>query len=207
MDFTLVKALLQSFPESKLSGIKAHHEIAPYRTHFKTNKTNIPRKAAVLILVYPLQNTSHFALIQRPKYDGSHSGQIAFPGGKWEDSDINLEHTALREADEETNIKSNEVNVLGNLSQIYIPPSNFEVTPILGLSENRPLFKPDQREVEEIIEVPLAELLDDRNLKTTNIQLESGKDLKTPCFSLQSKIVWGATAMILNELKYLIKET
>lgn len=207
MEFQFVKELLGDFSNISLKGQPAHFEIAPYRAKY-TNPTfkTPPRKAAVLILFYPIQNISHFALIQRPNYEGSHGGQISFPGGKWENEDINLNQTALREAWEETNINQKHVNVLGNLSQIYIPPSNFEVTPVLGLSETRPVFKPDEREVEEIIEVPLAELLDDENLQNTEIKLNSGKNLKTPYFNLQSKIVWGATAMMLNELKYLIKE-
>lgn len=206
MNFNAVRQILKPFDPNNLKGTEAHFEIAPYRVnHFKSTP-NSPRKAAVLILLYPIQNISHFALIQRPNYEGKHSGQISFPGGKWEKEDLSLNHTALREAWEETNISEKDVELLGNLSQIYIPPSNFEVTPVLGISENRPLFKPDKREVNEIIEVPLSELLDQSNLKTTELKIENGKRLSTPYFDLRSKIVWGATAMMLNELRHYLSK-
>ncbi len=123
---------------------------------------NFPRQrredskiAAVLILIYPVNNILTTVFIQRPVYEGIHSGQISFPGGKSELSDINLIATALREASEETGINSSEVTILGTLTPLYIPVSDNEVTPVIGWCDNRPEFKIDKVEVVHIIEVPL----------------------------------------------------
>ena len=207
MDFSRVTKILNQFSNESLIGEEAHFEIAPYRVRHSYKKDDTARIAAVLILLYPIENNTHFALIQRPDYDGSHSGQISFPGGKWEKEDDTIIQTALREAWEETNIEANNLKVIGELSQIFIPPSNFEVTPVLAVSNYRPSFKADNREVEEILEINLSELLHPENLLEKEISLGKGKSLTTPYFNLQARTVWGATAMILNELKhYLIQE-
>ena len=201
MNFDSALKLLTEFNPEKLLGEKAHFEIAPYRVNYSEFKPNPPNKAAVLMLIYPYLDEAYFTLIQRPSYNGNHSGQIALPGGKWEDKDKNLTQTALREAREEINVHESEVNIIGKLTDIYIPPSNFEVTPIIGISSKRSNFKPNQREVDEILEIPLRDLLNPTSLKETEIKIGNGKTLQTPYFDLKSKVVWGATAMILNEIK------
>jgi len=206
MEFLTTLEQLRHFKKENLQGFIAHKEVVPYRNDISSYNIDSPRIAAVLILLYPIKNKTHFALIKRPNYEGSHSGQIAFPGGKQEPEDISITQTALREAEEETNIKSKDVTIVGKLSQIFIPPSNFLVTPVLGFSNNQPEFVPEKREVESIIEVPLFDLLNHKVLPETTISLKNGERLSTPYFSLNTKVVWGATAMILNELKYLMLE-
>ena len=204
MEFLKSVEHLSHFKKENLRGFDAHKEVVPYRNDISSYNIDSPRIAAVLILLYPIKNKTHFALIKRPNYEGNHSGQIAFPGGKQEPEDTSITQTALREAREETNIKSKDVTIVGELSQIFIPPSNFLVTPILGFSNNQPEFIPEKREVESILEVPLFDLLNHKVLPETTISLKNGETLSTPYFSLKTKVVWGATAMILNELKYLM---
>lgn len=204
MIFQTLITKLSEFTPSKLDGQKAHIEVAPYRAIDKKYIPQSPHPAAVLLLFYPYQNNAYFILIQRPKYKGNHSGQIALPGGKREQNDRSIRQTALREAEEETNINQNKVDIVGELTPLYIPPSNFMVTPIVGISQTRPDFNPDDREVDEIIEVSVDDLLLDNNLKKKEINLDNGGVLNTPYFDLNSKVVWGATAMILNEIKHYI---
>lgn len=207
MNFNYLVHLLTDFNQKKLLGKKAHFEIAPDRVKEPKITPKSTNKAAVLLLFYPIMDEAYFSLIQRPTYNGSHSGQIALPGGKWEKKDKTIIQTALREAWEEINIEKKNVEILGELSGIYIPPSNFDVTPVLGISRNRPNFKPNQREVEEILEIPLVNLLRPETLKETEVSIENGGKLKTPYFDLSEKVVWGATAMILNEIKHYITES
>lgn len=199
-------ALIPQLKSSTLAGDVAHMEVAPYRDAKFMKIKNNAREAAVLALMFPIKDRTYFALIKRPTYDGKHSGQIAFPGGKKEKEDHNLEQTALREAKEETNIKEEEVTIIKQLSTIYIPPSNFHVSTFLGIAKSEPQFIAEEREVEYIIKVDLGDLLQVDNLINQAIQLQNGATLNSPTFILNNETVWGATAMILNELKYLIND-
>jgi len=202
MDFSDVNSILNNYSKTILKGKIAHQEIAPYRAKYSNINPVTPKIAAVLVLLYPVKNETYFVLIERTKYQGKHSGQISFPGGKKEKTDTNILETALREAQEETNIKKDGLNIVGELSKIYIPPSNFEVTPILALAKNRPNFIPNKLEVIAILEVKLKDLMQPKIMKKIKIEINEGESLLTPYFDLQSKVVWGATAMILNELKH-----
>ena len=146
-------------------------------------------------------------LIQRKKYPGVHSHQIAFPGGKVEENDKDLAHTALREAEEEVGIASRKVKLLRSLTEVYIPPSNFMVTPFIGFSNFYPDFRAQPSEVEQIIEVTLEEFLDDTIVITQNLTTSYAKNIEVPAFILKGHTVWGATAMMLSEAKELIKES
>jgi 8-oxo-dGTP pyrophosphatase MutT (NUDIX family) len=127
LKIALTKKLTQELP-----GEKAHLEAAPFRS-LRLEKEGVKaRESAVLVLCYPKNKESYIVLIQRPEYDGAHSGQIALPGGKVEKTDTDIVHTALREANEEVGIVINDVEVVGQLTEIYIPVSNFKVTPVIG---------------------------------------------------------------------------
>lgn len=166
-----------------------------------------PRKSAVLILLFPFENVIKTVLIERPVYEGVHSGQVAFPGGKFEKNDIKLVNTALREAEEEIGIKKDIVNILGNLTDLYIMPSNFLVTPFIGFMESVPVFLPDPREVNKIITIDL-ELLSDISIRgEKTISHSNGYKIKTPYYSVEGLTVWGATAMIISELNAIVKES
>lgn len=190
-------------------GLRAQLKMAPpHRFNDQEIFLNVPphaRKAAVMMLLYPDEyNELHFCLIQRSTYDGKHSGQISFPGGKKEKTDADYWETALRETAEEIGVTSSDVNLITVLSSTYIPPSNFLVYPFLGYTNNRPNFIPEIGEVDHIIEVPLSDLLTESNITEGQIKASYMKDINVPMFVFDQYKVWGATAMILAEARELI---
>ena len=165
-----------------------------------------PRLSAVMILVYKKGNHPYFALIERPVYDGVHSGQIAFPGGKKDPTDSDLKETALRELFEEVGISPIQVNVIGEITPVYIPPSKFLVTPFVGVLDGIPQFKKDDYEVKSIIEVPISLLFNDAIIKNGNVPVgNNNMKIKAPYFDVFGFKVWGATAIILSEFKAIMK--
>jgi 8-oxo-dGTP pyrophosphatase MutT (NUDIX family) len=164
-----------------------------------------PRESAVLALIYPRAGSLHTLLMLRPEYDGVHSGQVAFPGGRREEQDATLQDTALREFTEETGATTDPFTLLGELSRVYIPPSRSLVTPFLAYTEELPPTRPDPREVAALIETPLEELLrpDVVQVRRQYIQV-LGREAEIPYFDLQGQVVWGATAMMLAELRELL---
>ena len=170
-------------------------------------KTKNPRIAAVMMLFYPKNDETHLVLIVRNAYNGVHSSQIAFPGGKYEISDINFEETALRETEEEVGVSLEKIEIIKKFTPVYIPPSNFLVHPFLGIAKEELSFYPDIREVADIIELPLSVFLDDEIIIETKLSTSYAVDIMVPAFNIQNHIVWGATAMILNELREVLKIT
>jgi len=162
------------------------------------------KKSAVLILFYPKNNQTHIALIKRSTDNSVHSAQISFPGGKSELTDKSLMHTALREAEEEVGIITDSVKIIGSLTKLYIPPSNFDVYPFVGVTYHTPDFKPNY-EVQKIIEVDLETLMKPETCTYKKIQHRTGNDFVVPCYYIQGEVVWGATAMIISELLEVIK--
>ena len=162
-------------------------------------KNNPPRKSAVLILFYPIDGKPHIAMIKRAADNSVHSRQVSFPGGKIEESDDSLIHTALREANEEVGINSIDVHIIGGLTKLYIPPSNFDVYPIVGFTDSRPEFITNE-EVEHLIEVDFESLSNPQTRTKKTIPLVEGKEAEVPCYYIQNEIIWGATAMIISEL-------
>jgi 8-oxo-dGTP pyrophosphatase MutT (NUDIX family) len=194
---------LSSRLNEPLPGMQAHLKMAPYKRLFldypDVNAMN-PKIGSVLILLYPSDADFSLVFIKRTEYKGVHSGQISFPGGKFEPADINLQTTALRETQEETGANENDITILGNLSNLYIPPSNFLVTPFVGYTAQRPQFNPDAREVEFIIEVKLSEFiraLD--NISEKPIKTTYNSFINAPFFDINGYHVWGATGMISGE--------
>ena len=162
--------------------------------------------AAVMVLLYPtIDNKINIALIRRNKYPGVHSNQIALPGGSFEEEDKKLIITALRETEEEIGVPSDEINVIKELTQLYIPPSNFLVQPYLGFLSSTPTFIPQESEVEEILEIELNDLLSDQCIQLKEVSSAYMKPTKVSCFFINNKVIWGATAMILSELRELFK--
>lgn len=164
------------------------------------------RQSGVLLLLYPLGAHPGIVLMLRPDYKGVHGGQISLPGGKWEPEDINVTNTALREAREEIGINPSEIKVLGNLTPLYIPPSNFLVTPVVGYQSKVPIFIPDPKEVAGIIEIGIDDFLKDDNIQKKKIKLSLGMSLKVPSYFINGHVIWGATAMILNEFREMLTE-
>lgn len=163
------------------------------------------KKGGVLILFYPIQEKIYTVLIQRPHYEGVHSGQVAFPGGAKEESDATMIETALREAEEEVGARRNLIQVVGQLTELYIPPSNFLITPVVGFSEQRPDFVLETNEVAGIIEPTLHELLDEKAVGTKKIKVRSDIAIDAPYYDIQGRTVWGATAMMISELNEILK--
>ena len=191
-----------------LPGHVAHAELAPYR---KSNahylKDIKPKLASTLVLLFPdKHDILHFVLIKRPQYSGVHSNQYALPGGKKEGNE-NKKETALRETQEEIGIKRDEIQIIGKLSEIYVPPSNFLIFPFIGYCSSTPLFTADQNEVDEIIKIQLDELFKNDVVKTTHKSINyNGHRFKmsVPFLDLNGRDVWGATGAILNELKVIL---
>ena len=165
---------------------------------------NDSAEAGVLILLYPCEEKVSTIFIQRPDYDGVHGGQISFPGGKREKADIDLTCTAMREAAEETGINTEEVEIIGLMTPLFIPVSNIVVTPVVGWSESRPVFKPDPEEVQFIIEAELMSFLDYSIIKTRPWKVR-GEEINIRYFDYHGHVIWGATAMILHELLTMIR--
>lgn len=170
-------------------------------------KPDSARQSAVLIALYPENDAWNTVLIKRPDYDGAHSGQVSFPGGKAEPSDHDFSHTALREAHEEVGIDPSSVDLIGRLTELYIPASNFMVHPYVGILEAKPTLQADQHEVRTILEVDLIHFFRDDIRAETDILLKNGYKLRAPYFDVQGHVVWGATAMIISELKQVLEES
>jgi 8-oxo-dGTP pyrophosphatase MutT (NUDIX family) len=194
-------ALLKPLP-----GLAAQIKLAPeYRIEsLRANPPADARPAGVLILLYHHAGAWHFSLIKRTEDGLTHSGQISLPGGSQEAGE-SLQETALREACEEIGAACTEIEVLGQLSPIYIPPSNFLVTPTVGYADRRPDFRCDPREVAELIEVPLSALFDRAVVKREPWTLR-GVTVEVPFYQIGKHKVWGATAMILSEFSLVLAE-
>ncbi|MFI5172650.1 MAG: NUDIX hydrolase [Chitinophagales bacterium] len=189
-----------------LPGLEAHKIMAPVtRPLISFDEADFPQanKGAVMILFYPAGDAISFVLIKRPSYDGVHGGQVSFPGGRVESSDPETAFTALRECEEETGIDKNSIRVFGKLSNVYIPPSNYFVFPYLGYLESTPQFTPDKHEVEYIIEADVKKITDPKIKSTINI-IRKDISFTAPCYLINEHKVWGATAIILSELEFLL---
>ncbi|QXP62525.1 CoA pyrophosphatase [Polaribacter sp. HaHaR_3_91] len=208
MNFNDFKNKISQLKTTELGGLNAQFKLAPkIRLKYDADKitANNPRKAAVLALFYPnLKNETCFLLTQRASYKGIHSAQISFPGGKKDIEDENLEKTALRETFEEVGVTEASIEIIRELTDVYIPPSNFLATPFLGYANQQPNFNLNY-EVEQTIEVLLRDLLSETNLTAIKMNTSYMEDVEVPCFKLDSYIVWGATAMMLSEIKELFK--
>lgn len=167
-----------------------------------------PKKAAVLALCYPDNyNKTKLLFIKRKAIKGDvHSAQIGFPGGSVEKNDTSLMHTAIREADEEVGIKEESIEQILGLSKLYIPPSNFLVQPFLAFSSQQPNFSIQEEEVDSILEIPLNYFLDDQNIRSHKISNSYITAIDFPAFKFENEVIWGATAMMLGEIRSLIKQ-
>ncbi|MGV3460082.1 MAG: NUDIX hydrolase [Flavobacterium sp.] len=209
MTFAEFTKYIPKILQQQLPGGEAHLKMAPAGRPVSLPSAEYerlnPKKSAVMMLAYPKAGEAHMVLIKRNTYVGVHSAQISFPGGKAEPEDKDYKATALRETFEEVGIAQSEIEVVMPFSEIYIPPSNFLVYPFLGLLAAEPVFAPNPSEVSAIIEMPLSVFLDDSTITEMPMQTSYSQHIMVPAFIVDGNIVWGATAMILSELKETIK--
>ncbi len=186
-----------------LPGSSAQAEMSPTAQRVKAIAPEEARIACVLALFFPKQGKQHLVLIERANSNPNdrHRGQIGFPGGKLEDSDDSLLSGALREAEEEVGIISSDVEVIGALSELYIPVSNFKVYPFVGYLSYAPKFVAQESEVQNILEIPFELFLKESNRKKKDMTMSNNFTMQNvPYFDIQGQIVWGATSMMLSEL-------
>ena len=210
MDFNTFLESSVKLKNKELLGESAHAKMSPpYRIKLAeqmAKKRKSAKHAGVMALFYPKgeHHETYIVLILRKTYKGVHSAQVGFPGGKVEDEDASLEQTALRETREEIGVPEADITVLKELSPLYIPPSNFIVHPFIGYVFERPHFKKEEAEVDAIIEISLKDLLNPKSVKNTKVPTSYNIEIEVPAFHLNGHIVWGATAMMLSELKLLL---
>ncbi|MGB5553144.1 MAG: CoA pyrophosphatase [Flavobacteriaceae bacterium] len=211
MDFGLFSQQLSKIKDLPLPGEASHLKMIPeFRLSMNLEEKAVaknPKKAGVMALFYPDERkTSHLLLILRKTYIGVHSNQVGFPGGKMEGSDISIEQTALRETHEEVGVPPEAIKIIKSLTQVYIPPSNFEVQPFVGLLTEPFSFVPEVAEVEALIEVPLQDFMNDAMVSTQRLSTSYALKVDVPVFKLKGYTVWGATAMMLSEIKVLLRQ-
>lgn len=211
MEFNKFKIALSKVKNLALPGEEIQFKMAPLERlqelkNLAQSQKNAS-KAGVMVLFYPNESEeTNLILILRKTYRGVHSGQVGFPGGRYEPEDMDLSQTALRETEEEIGVPVNQIRLVKKLTEMYIPPSNFIVQPFMGFMEDKPLFVAQPSEVEALIEVPLPHFLDDTVIVSKLLTTSYAVDIEVPAFHLNGHVVWGATAMILSEVRHLIKE-
>ncbi|MCC8174269.1 MAG: CoA pyrophosphatase [Odoribacter sp.] len=192
---------------SVLPGKEAQDKMAPVSKYIEggENVYNCPPvESAVMILAIPSEDKLVIPFIKRTQKGRHHAGQIALPGGKKEESDNSFIETALREYKEEIGVKSEDIVILGTLSPIYIPVSNFTIHPVVGTTIKKPTFKKCEDEVEEIILVPISELFNPENKRTQNFS-QDRREVTAPGYHIGGYFIWGATAMIIAEMEQIMK--
>jgi len=203
------EGLVPKIKEATLPGVDAHFIMAPLMRIKLGKKIDVaarnPKKSAVLAILYPNESKElQMVFMLRKTYKGVHSNQIGFPGGKVEKEDNNLLATALRETFEEVGVAASDITIVKELTQTYIPPSNFLVQPFLGICKVKPTFVLDEVEVERLITIPLANILNNNFVSSKKITTSYATNIEVPVFKFEEEIVWGATAMMLSEIKELL---
>lgn len=209
MRYDFFLSYFSNLVDSKLSGKSKDSDFEYFRQKQlllrKPKSSSPPKEAGVTLLCYPKAGLMHLALMKRPTYSGVHSGQISLPGGKKEDTDLNLWQTAQRECNEELGTQLQAGKPLLRLNSIYIPPSHFLVSPYVTHHPERPNFKPNSREVDQLIELPLNQLVN-FNIKERVLTEGAKAGKRVPSFQYKEHIIWGATALILYEFKTFLRQ-
>lgn len=208
MDFTefcfrLKERLGGPLPAGEAHNVFRARPVGKVRPAFKHSAP--PRPGAVIILLYEENHRFKFPLIKRPDYDGAHGGQMSLPGGKLEAGEDAVQ-AALRECEEEIGVPPTATAVLGTLSDYLVIPSNYLVRPVVASIVSKPVFKPDPFEVSRIVEAQLDDLLEENGVREKEILAAGKYRMIAPHFEVDNEVVWGATAMILNEFRVIVRE-
>ncbi len=209
MRFDAFSKIISKISLYELPGLVVQLQMAPpYRELLLKQSAELIDKAklaAVLALFYPgLNGKTYLVFILRQSRIGVHSEQIGFPGGKPEKGDANLQQTAVRETHEEIGVNPELIELITPMSKLYIPPSNFNVFPFVGITQTQPVFKAQLSEVASIIEISLDDLIHPKYRTSVKVKTADGLSITVPAFNFSGHIVWGATAMILTEIIYLL---
>jgi len=203
MNFDELTRFLEKRVTQDMPGESSYKKMKPKMANgapIQMKHADQPRKGGVLILLYEDQGVVRFPFIQRPNYGGIHSGQMALPGGKFEEDDKDQWQTALRESQEEIGVISEKVEIIGSLSEFFVAASNYMVLPVIGKIDHIPDFVPEPREVADIVTPPVHQLIDPSTVKEKEITVRNDFKMICPYFDLEGRTVWGATAMMLSEL-------
>ncbi|MFO7823061.1 MAG: CoA pyrophosphatase [Cyclobacterium sp.] len=209
MEFIELIKVLEAGLKQPLPGRSGQAHMAPVpveEARFDQKRLETARKGAVLLLFCPGPDGITIPFIKRAIYEGVHSGQIALPGGKMDPGDPDLSHTARRETEEEIGVDRRSITIMGSLSDLYIPPSNFSVRPFVGYASRPPVFSIDPREVDQLIPCDFERLLRNDIPKEKLVFTSRGTTIKAPYYEINKEVVWGATAMILSEFLTLWKK-
>lgn len=193
--------------ENELPGWQAQCQMAT-RVHreARVKPPDVTRKAGVMLLLYPDAGQLWMPLIKRTTYRGVHSDQMALPGGKIDPEDQDITETALRETREEIGVSVARDQVLGILSDLYIPPSNIMVTPVVAMISHKPSYQPEPSEVADTFDISLEDLQNQEHRSELEVARFNDTPLEAPAFVIRERIIWGATAMMLSEFLHIIQE-
>ena len=168
------------------------------------NQENEGIPASILLLLYPLGGKWFFFLTKRSQDLEHHKGQISFPGGVVKKNESKM-NAAIRETNEEIGVDKDVIKIIGTLTPLYVPVSNFHISPYVGWTEEKPHTKVQDAEVNRVFSVSINDLVLEKNLKTKK-DVFSNKSIKVPYFDLNGETVWGATSMILSEFKFILRD-
>ncbi|MCM4156581.1 CoA pyrophosphatase [Gramella sp. AN32] len=209
MKFEIFLKQISKLKKMPLPGVEAQAKLAPLMRLEELSNINMeelnPQEAGVMAVFYPNFNGDTFlVLILRKTYQGVHSNQVGFPGGRVEPGDRDLEATALRETQEEVGIPVEAIEVIKKMTRLYIPPSNFWVQPYVGILQKTPVLIAQDTEVEKILEVDLEDFLQEKNVVSHKLNTSYAQNIDVPAYLLNEQIVWGATAMMLAEIREML---
>lgn len=202
LDYSNLFAMLQEQLSRQLPGFIAQEKMSPpHRRELieaNSNRHNA-KPGSVMIILFPIKNAWHVVFTKRVDYKGVHGGQVSFPGGKPEKHDNDLIQTAIRETFEETGVQLSTHDVIGKLTDLYVPPSNFIISAFVSILPEAPTFNPDPQEVSSIFTPPVTHFNNTTSIKYRNYTLADDSVIAIPGYVYQNYFIWGATAMIFSE--------
>ncbi|OIP81190.1 MAG: hypothetical protein AUK44_10520 [Porphyromonadaceae bacterium CG2_30_38_12] len=210
MNAKFTKEIIAQKLAEKLPGKISHQRMASVSRSVELQQAAeaeaYAKKSAVMLLLFQENDEWKVIFIRRSFYVGIHAGQIAFPGGRYEDFDLDLAHTALREINEEIGIAADKIEILGRLTDMFVPASNFVITIFVGYLSQKPNYKLDEREVADVFEISLANFFDDAIIHEKDFLVPSAQTaVRAPYYQVGGIELWGASAMVMTEFLDILK--